>query len=100
MNFVDLDFAMVGPVVRDASASFDKYWNSPSAYPIESLDPARRQRRRARSTARRSLRTRAREAENSRYANALRADDAVKRIVAGDWPMQWAQTTASSRTIR
>ena len=28
VNFVDLDFAMVGPIVRDASASFDRYWNS------------------------------------------------------------------------
>ena len=32
------------------------------------------------------------DAQNSRYANALRADDAVKRLMAGDWPMQWAQT--------
>ena len=39
MNFVDLDFAMIGPVVRDASASFDRFWNSPSAYPMETLDP-------------------------------------------------------------
>ena len=38
VNFVDLDFGMIGPVVRDASASFDRYWNSPSAYPIEMLD--------------------------------------------------------------
>ncbi len=37
VNFVDLDFGMVGPVVRDASASFDRYWNSPSAYPLELL---------------------------------------------------------------
>ena len=29
VNFVDLEFAMIGPVVRDASVSFDKYWNSP-----------------------------------------------------------------------
>ena len=40
VNFVDLDFAMIGPIVRDASASFDKYWNSPAAYPMEVLDPA------------------------------------------------------------
>ncbi len=39
INFVDLDFAMIGPVVREVSASFDKYWNSPAAYPIEALDP-------------------------------------------------------------
>ena len=40
-NFVDLDFAMVGPIVRDASMSFDRYRNSAAAYPIESLDPER-----------------------------------------------------------
>jgi putative cardiolipin synthase len=39
VNFVDLDFTMAGPVVRDASASFDKYWNSPLAYPMEVLAP-------------------------------------------------------------
>ncbi len=39
VNFVDLDFAMVGPVVRDASASFDRYWNSPAAYPMALLAP-------------------------------------------------------------
>ena len=33
VNFVDLDFAMVGPIVRDASASFDRYWNSPVGLP-------------------------------------------------------------------
>jgi putative cardiolipin synthase len=89
VNFVDLDFAMVGPVVRDASASFDKYWNSPSAYPIEVLDPD------AVSSAdvaklRAALTAAAREGEISRYAKALASDDAIKRLVAGDWPMQWA----------
>ena len=39
INFVDLDFAMVGPIVRDASASFDRYWNSPAAYPLALLAP-------------------------------------------------------------
>ncbi len=31
--FADLDVLAVGPVVRDVSAAFDLYWNSPSAYP-------------------------------------------------------------------
>ena len=88
VNFVDLDFAMIGPVVRDASASFDKYWNSPQVYPIESLDAA------SVSVAeldrlRASLSSRARDAENSYYATELRAGDAVKRLVSGDWPVQW-----------
>jgi len=89
VNFVDLDFAMIGPVVRDASASFDKYWNSTLVYPIESLDAAS-------VTAAELDRVRAvlishvRDAENSRYAAELRAGDSVKRLVAGDWPVQWA----------
>jgi putative cardiolipin synthase len=90
-NFIDLDFAMIGPVVRDASASFDKYWNSPSAYPMELLDgesvtaPALEE-------LRRQLASRLADVQNSRYAKELSADDAIRRLVAGDWPMQWAQT--------
>ena len=88
VNFVDLDFAMIGPVVRDASASFDKYWNSPQVYPIESLDAASvnvAELDRLRTL----LSSRARDAENSHYATELRAGDAVKRLVSGDWPVQW-----------
>lgn len=36
-NFVDLDVLAVGRVVRDMSASFDRYWNDKLAYPMELL---------------------------------------------------------------
>jgi phosphatidylserine/phosphatidylglycerophosphate/cardiolipin synthase-like enzyme len=36
-NFVDLDVLAVGRVVRDMSASFDRYWNDELAYPMQSL---------------------------------------------------------------
>lgn len=36
-NFVDLDVIAAGPVVRDLSASFDRFWNSDLAYPLETL---------------------------------------------------------------
>ncbi len=89
MNFIDLDFAMIGPVVRDASAWFDEYWNSDSAYAIETLD-----RDRVSESALAGLRVRlaayVKEAESSRYAVALRGEDLMKRIFAGDWPMQWS----------
>ncbi|HEY4644903.1 MAG TPA: phospholipase D family protein [Steroidobacteraceae bacterium] len=89
VNFVDLDFAMIGPVVRDASTSFDRYWNSPAAYPIEILD-----REGVTAEALATLRTRLAEsirgAGSSRYADVLRGDDAVKRLVDGDWPMEWS----------
>ncbi|MFT3815420.1 MAG: phospholipase D family protein [Acidovorax sp.] len=36
-NFVDMDVVAVGPVVQAMSASFDRYWNNPLAYPVASL---------------------------------------------------------------
>ena len=36
-NFIDMDVVSTGPIVRDMSRVFDLYWNSPQAYPIESL---------------------------------------------------------------
>ena len=91
VNFVDLDFAMVGPVVRQASAAFDAYWNSPSSYPMEALDP-QGVTADALNRLRDALRSRTVRSEQSRYAQALRADDAIKRMVAGEWPMQWSDT--------
>lgn len=88
MNFLDLDFAMLGPVVRDVSTSFDRYWNSPSAYPMEVLDPDRVNES-ALETLRKRLAARADLARESRYAVALRSSDLVRRMIAGDWPVQW-----------
>jgi putative cardiolipin synthase len=89
VNFVDLDFAMIGPVVRQASASFDEYWNSASAYPLEVLDPDAVSSD-ALNRLRPALAARAKEAQQSPYAKALQANDAIKRMVDGDWPMEWA----------
>lgn len=89
VNFVDLDFAMIGPVVRDASASFDRYWNSPSAYPMETLDSASVSIA-ALEKLRTALAAHERQAANSRYAVALRVDEAVKNLVSGHWRMEWA----------
>jgi putative cardiolipin synthase len=36
-NFLDLDLLVAGPVVRKLSASFDAFWNSDLAYPIDTL---------------------------------------------------------------
>ena len=36
-NFVDIDMLAAGRIARDLSHSFDQYWNSPLAYPVQSL---------------------------------------------------------------
>lgn len=39
-NFIDLDVLAAGRIVRDMSASFDRFWNDPLAYPVQTLlDP-------------------------------------------------------------
>jgi putative cardiolipin synthase len=91
VNFVDLDFAMIGAVVRDASASFDRYWNSASAYPMEALTAASVSGDALRRV-RAFLDAHAAAAENTRYAARLRADETVRRLFDGDWPMQWASS--------
>jgi len=89
VNFVDLDFGMVGPVVRDVSASFDRYWNSPSAYPLELLhaegiDP------KALGKLRHYLAKESLDMKDSRYASALRDDAALARLATGAVPMEWS----------
>ena len=36
-NFIDLDIMAAGSVVRQLSASFDRYWNDARAYPVSTL---------------------------------------------------------------
>ena len=36
-NFVDMDVLAAGPIVRELSAAFDRYWNSEHTYPFESI---------------------------------------------------------------
>jgi cardiolipin synthase C len=89
VNFVDLDFAMIGPVVRDISASFDHFWNSPSAWPIEALDAASVNEP-ALEKLRGALAERIAAAKDSLYPQSLRENDGIRRLVAGDWPLQWS----------
>jgi cardiolipin synthase C len=36
-NFVDLDVLAAGRIVRDMATSFDRFWNDPLAYPVQTL---------------------------------------------------------------
>ena len=80
---------MVGPVVRDVSASFDKFWNSPSAYPMELLDPEASTTAALERCAACWPHTSQRSREQPLRA-ALRENDARERLMAGDWPLQWS----------
>jgi putative cardiolipin synthase len=85
VNFVDLDFVMIGPVVRDISRSFDRYWNSEASYPIAVLSPESVNQD-ALERLRAKLAPVVEQARQSEYAKALQRDDAVRRFIEGDWP--------------
>jgi cardiolipin synthase C len=89
VNFDDLDFAMAGPIVRDISAAFDRYWNAPDVYPMSTLSPAA-----VSAEALEEMRTRLApvidEAKRSHFAEVLRSNDAVRRLNEGDWPGVWS----------
>lgn len=89
VNFVDLDFAMVGPIVRDASASFDRYWNAPAAYPMTILAPDAVNAQ-ALQKLRDAIAEQLGDAGKSRFAQELQESDSVQRLIAGDWPMHWS----------
>jgi len=89
VNFTDLDFAMVGPIVRDASASFDRYWNSPLAYPMEVLAP-KNVTPEALDALRKKGEPLIEQEKTSRFASDLRQNDAVQRLMAGDWLINWS----------
>lgn len=95
INFVDLDFAMIGPVVREVSAAFDRYWNSPLAYPVSLLVPEVSQ-----PAALEALRARlapfVAEARQSAFAAALASDDALGGLMTGPVPMEW---TSNARFV-
>jgi putative cardiolipin synthase len=89
VNFVDLDFALVGPIVRDASTSFDRYWNSAAAYPMETLDPSGVTAE-ALAELRIKLDAKIDESRVQAYRAILGDDDTIRRMLSGDWPLHWS----------
>lgn len=88
-NFADLDLAMVGPVVREVSASFDDYWNSPLAYPMSTLAP-RHARPEALAMLRNKLASARATARTHPFAEVLDDHEGVERLLSGNEPLDWS----------
>lgn len=88
--FADLDVLSVGPVVRDVSADFDRYWSSGSAYPVERLLPPPSMEEVT------AMKVRARDIKQSPQAHAY--VEALKRLpfnghlLDATLPLEWAAT--------
>ena len=88
--FADLDVMAVGPVVREVSSDFDRYWASESAYPADRLlEPAP-------ADALADVSAAARRVEGDRravaYLDAMRQSTFVRDALAGTLQFEWART--------
>jgi putative cardiolipin synthase len=88
--FVDLDALAIGPVVRDVSSDFDRYWASGSAYPAAMLLPS------ALPGGLAELRAAAERIAAgpgaAAYRETVASSQTIDRLVAGTLPFEWAPT--------
>ena len=88
--FADLDVLVIGPVVGAVSHDFDRYWNSPSAYPATSLikPPKTGDAGEIAAEADRIDDTEAAE----EYVRAMRTSPFVQQLIERQLPFEWAPT--------
>ena len=92
-DFADLDVLAAGPVVAEVSRSFDEYWNSEWAVPIQAFlgePPGAGQRDLIFS----QMTARAERFRESEYAQTLRASDLGRLVRSGQFPLIPARATA------
>ncbi len=92
--FVDLDILGVGPVAREVSADFERYWISASAYPVRKLLPLAGADSLA-EVARNAARVEC-SAEAFAYREALGGCRFVSDLLEGELAFDWAATTMVS----
>lgn len=95
VNFADLDLLAAGPVVHEVSASFDTYWNSEYALPVEAFrvrTPTEAQL----TKARRDLTDYLAKAKVARsdYLQRINDSELRRRFLDGDFPWTWGRASA------
>ncbi len=88
--FADLDVAAVGPIVKDVSDDFDRYWNSQSSYPVELILPQVKPERLQELKAEASILER--DPRAAAYIKALRDSGLVRQLVDETIALEWATT--------
>lgn len=89
LNFIDLDLLTIGPIVASITTSFNDYWNSLWATPVENLSKIKVARMQL-ATIRNKLKDRWHHAKNSEYFLSLKNADLTRKIVNKQIPYIWA----------
>jgi len=92
--FADLDVMAIGPVAKDVSAEFDRYWASASAYPAHDILP------RAEQADLDALATRARtllaSPRATEYTQSIQQSPFVRQLMDHTLPLHWVTVTMIS----
>ncbi len=89
MHFVDFDVMGIGPIVRDVSDDFDRYWSCASSYPADRLLPIPPPAQRA--AIREDLTQTAFQPAATRYASALSQLTFVRDMLARQLEFEWTE---------
>ena len=92
--FADLDVLAIGPVVREVSRDFDRYWASESAYPAGFLLPAATPEAVAREAS--AARARVPAAERESFIQAVASQRLVPDLLQGTQRFDWSRVTMLS----
>lgn len=88
--FLDLDVLAIGPVVKDVSRAFDRYWASGSSYPADRILPDVDPASLSRLASAASLVER--DPAAAAYMRAIRSLPLVQNLLAGRADFEWADT--------
>jgi putative cardiolipin synthase len=89
-NFVDLDLLSVGKIVGEITDSFNDYWNSNWATPIEKISKSRVVKKQL-ITIRQNLRDKWHHAKNLDYFKSLQQSDLTQKIINKQVSFIWAE---------
>ncbi|MDO3381097.1 phospholipase D family protein [Gilvimarinus algae] len=90
INFGDMDALLLGPVVREVSSAFDRYWNSELVYSFATLSDHKPLDRQHHAWAEKLLQQSVAALEGSAYADALVNTGFMARLNEGQLPLHWA----------
>ncbi|WP_455223225.1 phospholipase D family protein [Kaarinaea lacus] len=88
VNFNDFDVLALGPVAREVSASFDKYWNSEFSIPVEEI--ITQSDRSIKDVVKQILESEAKLKE-SPYVQAVKDSEFADHIRRGSLPLYWGE---------
>ena len=93
----DFDLAVVGPMVRELSKSFDLYWNDRLAIPVETL-PLGKPSEAELEACRKALAEHKEKMASSSYVLSLPKRDFLAEALAGKPPLVWAKAALAYDT--